>query len=168
MNFLTKNDQSLIKQVENWKSVFNSYCRKAFKKVRITKKKFISPVPPEVYKLIDSRNKLVNSDQKAEVEKLDLEISNIEAEINRNRIMDNFKRFSEDPLNVNLHQVWKTMNKLWPKVGTTKPTAKKNYKGRIISEPNEIKKLLSKEYKERLRDRPIRPDLTHLIEREFS
>ena len=79
--------------------------------------------------------------------------------------MDNFKRFSEDPLNVNLHQVWKTMNKLWPKVGTTKPTAKKNYKGRIISEPNEIKKLLSKEYKERLRDRPIRPDLTHLIGR---
>ena len=54
------------------------------------------------------------------------------------------------------------MNKLWSKFGVTKPTAKKNHKGRIVSEPNEIKKLLSKEYKERLRNRPTRPDFSHL------
>ena len=135
-----KNDQSVIKQIENWKSVFDSYCRKAFKKVRITKKKFITPVPREVSELVDLRNELVNAGQKVEVEKLNEAISNIEAEMNRNKILENFKRFSEDPLNVNLTQVWKTMNKLWPTVGLTKPTAKKNHICRIVSEPNEIKK----------------------------
>ena len=136
-----KNDQSVIKQIENWKSVFDSYCRKAFKKVRITKKKFVTPVPREVSELVDLRNELVNAEQKVEVEKLNEAISNIEAEMNRNKILENFKRFSEDPLNVNLTQVWKTMNKLWPKVGVTKPTAKKNHICRIVSEPNEIKRV---------------------------
>ena len=86
----------------------------------------------------------------------------MEAEINRNKIMKNFKSFSDDPFNVNILQVWKTMDRLWPKVGATKPAAKKNHKGRIVSAPTELKKLLSKEYKERLRTRPVRPDLEHL------
>ena len=54
------------------------------------------------------------------------------------------------------------MGKLWPKVGATLPAGKKNHSGRIISEPSELKKLLAKEYKERLRDRPVRPDLGQL------
>ena len=39
------------------------------------------------------------------------------------------------------------------------PTAKKNHRGKIVSGPHELKKLLAKEYKERLRSRPVRPDL---------
>ena len=54
------------------------------------------------------------------------------------------------------------MDKLWPKCDNSLPTAKKNHEGRIISAPNELKSLLAKEYKERLRTRPLRPDLKHL------
>ena len=86
----------------------------------------------------------------------------MEAESNRNIIHQQFQNYSEDPENVNLQQVWKTMSKLWPKVGATLPTAKKNHAGRIISEPNELKQLLTKEYKERLRERPVMPDLGNL------
>ena len=93
---------------------------------------------------------------------MDEEISNLEAEINQNIIKEQFQRYSEDPENVNLQQVWKTMGKLWPKVGATLPARKKNHSGRIISEPSELKKLLAQEYKERLRERPVRPDLGDL------
>ena len=58
--------------------------------------------------------------------------------------------------------MWKTLKKLWPKCGNSLPTAKQNHKGKIIYGPNELKKLLAKEYKERLRMRPIRPDLLNL------
>ena len=45
---------------------------------------------------------------------------------------------------------------------TLKPVAKKNHAGKIVSSPSEIKSLLSKEYKERLRNRPLKPDYQHL------
>ena len=65
--------------------------------------------------------------------------------------------------------MWKTLKKLWPMCGPTLPTAKKNNRGKIVTGPNELKKLLAKEYKERLRSCSIRPDflendnLTNLI-----
>ena len=76
--------------------------------------------------------------------------------------MEQYQNISKNPENVNLSQVWKKMDKLWPKCGNSLPTAKKNHAGRIISAPNELKSLLAKEYKERLRTRPLRPDLKQL------
>ena len=46
------------------------------------------------------------------------------------------------------------------------PTAKRNHRGKIISAPNEIKKVLAKEYKDRLRSRPFRPDLIPMMKRK--
>ena len=51
------------------------------------------------------------------------------------------------------------VKKKWPKTPPTIPTAKRNHRGKIISCPTGIKKILSKEYKHRLRARPVRPDL---------
>ena len=46
------------------------------------------------------------------------------------------------------------------------PTAKKNHRGKIISGPSELKQLFVKEYKERLRSRPVRPDLLEFEKRK--
>ena len=76
--------------------------------------------------------------------------------------MENFRQISEDPERVNLHQMWKKMKKLWPKEGVTVSTAKRNHKGKIVTGPKDIKNVLAKEYKDRLRSRPIRPDLRNM------
>ena len=89
-------------------------------------------------------------------------ISNEEAEENRAKIVENFRQLSEDPERVNLNQMWKKMKKLWPKEGVTVPTAKRNHKGKIVTGPKDIKNVLAKEYKDRLRSRPIRPDLRNM------
>ena len=68
------------------------------------------------------------------------------------------KKYSEDPERVNLIQVWKTLRKLWPKVKEKISIAKKNYRGKIVSEPKQLKLLLTKVFKNRRRARPIRPD----------
>ena len=61
-----------------------------------------------------------------------------------------------------MSHMWKLLKKLWPKTGNSLPTAKKNHKGKIVSGPKELKILMAKEYKQRLRNRPVRPDLKQM------
>ena len=75
---------------------------------------------------------------------------------------------SQNPENVDLGKVWRLLNKIWPKYAETLPTAKFNHIGRLISAPVELKKLLAKEFKDRLRTRPLRPDLEPLKTKKES
>ena len=164
-----ENNLPVLKQIENWKRVLKTHCRKSFKKIRVTKKVCAEQLPCKVLELIDRRNKLkLNNDEesKEEIQALDEEISNTESEINRKKIMENFKSFSDNPENINLGQVWQTMKRIWPKFKATAPSAKKDHNGKLVTDPRKLKKLLAKEYKERLRTRPVRPDLKLLEERK--
>ena len=62
--------------------------------------------------------------------------------------------------------MWKLLKKLWTKTCDILPTAKRNHRGEIVSGPTEIKNVLSKEYKDRLRARPVRPDLISMKKRK--
>ena len=61
--------------------------------------------------------------------------------------------------------MWKLNKKLWPKCGVTLPTAKKNHRGKLVSNPGAIKKLLARAYKDRLRKRPLKPDFADVRKR---
>ena len=124
-------------------------------------------MPPAISKLIDERNKqLKNGDALDNINNIDKEISNLEAQMNYDKIKPQFDKYKEDPEKIILQEVWKTMEKLWPKSGHSLPTAKKNHVGKVISEPKKLKALLAKEYKERLRMRPLRPDFQKLEDRK--
>ena len=45
--------------------------------------------------------------------------------------------------------MWKLCKKVWPIGGVTLPTAKRNQRGKIVSGPIEIWKVLATEYKDR-------------------
>ena len=64
------------------------------------------------------------------------------------------RKLSEDPENTNLQNLWKMMKKLWPKEGVNIRTAKRNSKGKVVTGPREIKNVIAKEYKNRLRTLP--------------
>ena len=157
-----QNNSLLSEQIENWRTVLKSSCRQSFSKIRIKKNKLIS-VNPKFSKLIDERNALLkdcdNPDDKRKLDKLNIEIASIEAEENRGKLMENFKYFSDNPEKIDMSKMWKLMKKLWPKHGNNLPTAKRNHKGKLVTGAREIKSLLGKEYRERLRSRPLRPDL---------
>ena len=159
--FPTKN-VPLIKQVENWRQILKAYCNKSFKKIRIKKMK-LKPINKKISKFIDERSKLLTLDEtpeiKHKIEEIDEVIALMEADDNREKIMNNFKTFSENPETLNLQQVWKLNKKLWPKHENTLPIAKMNQRGKLVSNPKELKKVLAREYKDRLRQRPIRQDL---------
>ena len=94
-----------------------------------------------------------------EIYSITAEISEEEALENRNKILKQFKNLSENPENINLSKMWKILKNICPKLKPILPSAKKNHKGKIISSKNDIKSLLKKEYKNRLRSRPYRSDL---------
>ena len=79
-----------------------------------------------------------------EIEKMNLSISEMEAEERRNEIVKRFKSYSDNPEAINMQQMWKVLKTLWPKCGVTLPTSKRNHQGKIVSRPSAIRKLLAR------------------------
>ena len=133
----------MLEQVEQWRHVLKSHCQQAFKKIRINKKRHIKPLKPEIAVLVDKRNSLIMdhkvTENKIEVEEIEKAISRIEAEESRELVMKNFKRFSDDPENIDLQEVWKVLKNISPKFQSSTPTAKLNHKGKFISNSNVLK-----------------------------
>ena len=145
-----------------------SYCSRAFEKIRVTGRKTTKPLNKEMTELINQRNKLLkmkkvnckkcekeakkkmlkiqcNENHEAyenRIELIEKCISNIEAKENRELVFKHFKKFNENPEAINMGQVWKLMKQIWPKHGNILPVAKQNHKGKIVSSPYEIKKLI--------------------------
>ena len=61
--------------------------------------------------------------------------------------MKNFRSYSKNLENVCHPKAWKLLKNSFPKSNPTLPTGKRNHKGKIISGPKEIRKLLALEYK---------------------
>ena len=111
----------LLKQIDHWQQVLKTYCSKSFKKIRI-RKRSIKPLKQPLASLIDERNALVKlaeiPENKVKLEKISKRIFEIEAEENRNKIVNNFKQYSDIPESINLHQMWRILKRIWPKVGS--------------------------------------------------
>ena len=90
---------------------------------------------------------------------INIAISEEEASENREKIVKQFQMFSENPESIQMTKMWKILKNICPKVKPILPSAKKNHRGKILSSKKDIKMLLAKEYKNRLRSRPFRPDL---------
>ena len=153
-------NKPLEKQFDEWMKILRDFCQKAFKKIRIKRKKKTQHVKDSIRILIDERNKLISEDgNEAKVREIEEIIAEKEAEENREILMKNFKPLADNPESINLKEMWKLHSKLWPKNSICLPVAKRNFKGKLLSSPRDIKNLLSLEYKNRLRSRPLRPDL---------
>ena len=61
----------------------------------------------------------------------------------------------------NINQLWKLKKQLFPNCKDP-PAAVLDTEGNLITDSKQIKKLLITEYKQRLRDRPVRPDLGNI------
>ena len=60
--------------------------------------------------------------------------------------------------NVNHQGIWKLKKKYYPKIKPTLPVAKKNLKGQLITNSEELKDLYLDTFKWRLRHRPVQPE----------
>ena len=159
-----------------WEKCLENIFNKSFRKIRKRKHKKYSPkISIELSQLIDKRNSLLsdNNDQQAqispdveEIRSLEEKIYCLESKIKRNEIFSSFSQFNENQEKIIMDKMWNFMEKICPKFKQDVPVAKYNHQGILITEPDEMKKLLASEFKERFRTRPERPDLVGLMERK--
>ena len=68
------------------------------------------------------------------------------------------QKYTDSNSSACLSEMWKLKKSLFPKKPSTLPTAKINYQRKLVSEPNELIKLIGEEYgKTWLRKRPTHP-----------
>ena len=160
--------QSLQVQSELWKQTLESYCQKSFSRIRLKKRK---TKLSSADNLIKERNILKKKQEENQTDQLeDLKINELEetiADILAREEMskiNQLKQFSATHGSICINEMWKLKQKLWPKKSDTIPTGKINHQGKLVTAPDDIKKLLEKEYRERLRPRPNHPNLTNIKE----
>ena len=69
-----------------------------------------------------------------------------------------FKDFCNESNSINISEMWKLKQNIWPKKHETLPTGKFNNQGHMVTDHEELKKLYASEFKERLGARPTNPD----------
>ena len=120
------NEKPFKEQMKEWEQLLNKFCSKSFKKIRIRKKNE-KPINKSIKRLIVERNILTrkNPENEKRLKEICSEISSLEAEEIYHKIVKQFTRLSDDPEQINVQQMWKLSNKLWPKNKSSVPAAKK-------------------------------------------
>ena len=155
-------------QVSKWKEGFDSQIKKCLKKIRLSGKIKES----DLSKLITERTKLKKAIREAteedteEIEKLlnatEIEITKRVEEENFKIISENFKTMTNVTGTFNSNGLWKIKNKMFPSKRKKANMAKKNRKGKLITNPVELKSLYLDTYVSRLRHRKIMPGFENL------
>ena len=162
------NNLTIEKPFENWKKIFDQIVSKCFKKIRITPKKSLT----KLEKLLTERVELMRTGKKSKIDDITKEdvkekIEQIENEIGEEVVQENFKVISEtvkefggDNLNGSgRKKVWEALKKKFPKNANVMPVGKKDNKGNIITNHEQLKQLYLKTYVQRLRNRPMKDNL---------
>ena len=83
-------------------------------------------------------------------------VSELVANTNRDKVIENFKSLSQQNGKMNMNNMWNIKRKVFPKNKESLPFAKKNCDGKLVSSHNQLKELYLDTY--RLRHRPIKTD----------
>ena len=138
-------DEPVDAQAEKWIKVLFAHCAKSFPKIRI---KIHNIKPSSASKLINERNKVIKIEgsESEKIKKLDQDISEILAEEGRSKAYM-FRKYCDKGNTLKVSEMLKLKKKLRPKKKCALPVAKKNYFGKIVSAPSDLRKLLLKNTK---------------------
>ena len=111
--------------------------------------------------------KIADGDQAREV--LEKQISEVEKKLAEsvcteyfNQVKEQFSMLTNSNDSFCSIGLWKIKKKVFPKHSKPLPVAKVDSGGRVVTTPEELKKLYLNTYVQRLRHRPIRPELKYL------
>ena len=164
-----KSGKPLKDAVKDWEKSFTSAIGQSFTKIRISGKKKVLASD----QLISERNELrsrlkieLNSQKLDEIRdkivSVESKLSSLIADENLKKIKDNLTALSNTDGSMAVPGVWKLKKKIFPKNSVSLPVSKKGPNGRLVSNPDELKKLYLTTYKHRLRHRPIKPGFEQL------
>ena len=168
-----ENNKPFKTQCIRWKNTLDDIIKKCFKKIRIKPKK----EETKSGKLLAERFtlkqqvKMVNDDNDLK-NVLKHKIEQIEKDIGEDITKENFKAISvtvnelgdKDLDGSGRKKVWEVLKKKFPKNSIVTPVGKKDSKGNIITNHEQLKHLYLKTYRQRMRNRPVKDKLEHMKE----
>ena len=167
-----RNNQPFEVQIKNWKQCFDDILKKCFKKIRIAPKK----TKTKTEELLKERVKLKTEEKKVDIDEnmkdmIKQRIELIEKDITEDVVHENFKMVMDtleeisDNGNINSSgrkKMWSKLKSKFPKMSQPIPIAKTDKKGNLITNHKDLKNLYLKTYKQRMRNRPIKEELSEL------
>ena len=155
-------EESIHIQFKRWKCIFNKAIYACFKKIRVDNRleKETSPMD----KLMNEKKKIMMQPQ-LKVEDL-RKIDEIEKKISQDieeREFEKIKRVLGDletkQGKVDSTNIWKEMSKAYPKKTKLLPAGVKNVQGKVITNPDEKKKVILDHFEHRMRKRPLKDEV---------
>ena len=117
----------------------------------------------EERKLLKLKDDL-NEEEEENLISLEKMIAEACEEINRSKVIENFKDIDGGDDNLSHQGVWKAKQKYFPKIKPNLPVGKKNLKKQMITNPEELKQLYLDTFKYRLRQRPVKPGFENILD----
>ena len=148
------NENTFLVQFKQWEKQLQKVIAMCFKKVRLSKKSKMLQ-KQRVHNLLDQRSKGIKKNED-EVLKLEEQIKEEEAKLNRKKLIENVKTIKESDVS---RGIWKLKEKYFPKQKSSVPVAKKNKEGQLITNEAELKKLYLDNFIHQMSDGPILPEL---------
>ena len=159
-------EESIHTQFKRWQRKFNKAIHACFRKIRITNK--TKENNSEIDQLMNEKKKLLR--QKV-IKMEDLKrVDNIEKQITKEledeeleKIQKVLGEMETGKGHINSTNVWKEMKKAYPKKNKPLPTGVKNIRGKLITNPDEKKKVTLEHFVHRMRKRPVKEEFNEEI-----
>ena len=120
--------------------------------------------------LLDQRKKIrrlsqseTNIDYQQQIIDIEEEISNITNWKEADDIWRKFEKVADSDSSNSTQAMWKWKKTLFPKIRPSPPLGIKDRKGNVKTSRTDIEDIYEKEYLHRLRDRPIIPELSEIM-----
>ena len=150
-------------QVKKWEKKVQGIFHQSFVKIRERKRKFRED---EIGFLIEKRKKVktenTTPETTKEIEELEIKIAKKSEEHYVNKIKEALGDITGENGKINDNGVWKSMRKIFPKHEPPKPMALKDKAGKLITNHEHLKETALEAIVERLRKRPIHPEMKRL------
>ena len=112
---------------------------------------------------LNTVDKKVKRSYNQKLEAVENEIADLDAEEKVKVIKEHVGHLIDDTENLNCIKMWKLKKKLCP-AKAVKPVAKKNQSGELVTQPAKLKEMYESTYKNRLRHRLMKPELSNMHE----
>ena len=174
-----EDNSPFLKQSQNWFRCLNSFFYQCFTKIRNRKRKL---EVSEVDILLDNRKKLKRLSQEDTSVDYQQKITQVEEEISRitcwrdaENIWAKFQQVADSDCSSSTQAMWKWKKELFPKIKPSPPMVIKNKEGEVKTKWNDMQDIYKREYRHRLRARPLLPEMQdieliqdQLFERRFE
>ena len=153
-------------QLKTWQHKFDKAIHACFKKIRIKENKH--NYQSKMDKLMNEKKEIVKGkkmgiEEQSKVNEIDKQITEEIADKEYEKLKKILGDIETDGGETNYTGIWKEMRKAYPKKNKPLSTGVKNVSGKVITNPNEKKKVILEHFTHRMRKRPVKEELEDIV-----